>query len=182
MPRTRSDWLILTAVVAVVGFVWLSMTRGQTGTAIPSPDGQAARPEVGYPAPDFTLATLDGGTLTLSELRGQPVVLNFWATWCPPCRTEIPALEQVYTELDGDVLIIGVDVQEDPAEVAAFAQEIGMTYPVALDTQADVARLYQVRAYPTTYFINAEGTIVRVFTGPLNEPLLYTRLTEIGGR
>ena len=179
MPRTRFDWLVITAVVALVGAVWIGTTRVRAGAEPVA--GAEPLPEVGYPAPDFTLLTPDGEALSLSDLRGQPVVLNFWATWCPPCRQEIPALERVYRDLEGEVVVLGIDVQESRATVASFVEAYGMTYPVVLDAEAEVARTYRVRAFPTTYFVDSRGVITRVFTGPLNEPLIYTRLTELAG-
>ncbi len=180
MPRTRKDWLILTLITAVLGVLWINATRVKPGDDLTL--GLQPAPEPGSPAPDFTLQTLDGETITLSDLRGQPVVINFWATWCPPCRAEIPALDAVYRAQGGDVVILGVDVQESPATVAAFAAEYDMSYPVPLDPDAEVARLYRVRAFPTTVFVDADGVVRHVVTGALNEALLYTRLTEIAGR
>lgn len=171
---------MLTLVVAVLGALWISATRVQPGDS--ALVGLQPAPEPGSPAPDFTLQTLEGDTVTLSDLRGRPVVVNFWATWCPPCRAEIPALDAVYRERAGDVVILGVDVQENPATVAAFVDEIGMSYPVPLDPNAEVARLYRVRAFPTTVFVDADGIVRHIVSGPLNEPLLYTRLTELAGR
>lgn len=180
MPKTRLNWLILIAVVALLGAAWIAVHRvdaAQTGL-----DGRPPSPEVGAPAPDFTLLTPEGETLTLSDLRGQPVVLNFWATWCPPCRAEVPALEQVSRELGEDVTVLGVNVQEDRGAVQAFIDELEMTYPVVLDPSAEVARAYLVRAFPTTYFIDSRGVIAYTISGPLNEPLIYTRLSELAGR
>jgi thiol-disulfide isomerase/thioredoxin len=179
MPATRTNWVILTLVVALLGAAWIGMTRVESAAVITA---STTSPDAGHYAPDFTLQTLDGELLTLSGLRGQPVVLNFWATWCPPCRQEIPALEQVSREMRGDVIILGVDVQENADTVKGFIAEFDMTYPVVLDPSAEAAQAYRVRAYPTTYFIDDSGVIVRVFTGPLNEALLYTRLTELAGR
>lgn len=180
MPRTRFDWTILTLVAAVLGAVWIGMTRVDAST--PALALGEPLPQVGHPAPDFALQAPGGGEVRLSDFRGQPVVVNFWATWCPPCRAEIPALEQAHREFGGDVVILGVDVQESEATVEVFMQELDMTYPVALDPDAAVARGYQVRAYPTTVFVDSQGVIRHIFTGPLNEPLLYTRLTKLKGR
>lgn len=179
MPRTRSDWIVLTLVAAVLGAVWIATTR--VDPSAPALALGEPLPEVGHPAPDFTLQAPGGGEVRLSDLRGKPVVVNFWATWCPPCRAEIPALEQAHRDFGGDVVILGVDVQESEATVEAFMGEFGMSYPVALDPNAAVARGYQVRAYPTTVFVDSRGVIRHIFTGPLNEPLLYTRLTELMG-
>jgi cytochrome c biogenesis protein CcmG/thiol:disulfide interchange protein DsbE len=179
MPQTRVSWLILTAVVAVLGAAWIGMTRVQASAPVAA---GAPSAQVGSEAPDFALQTVDGGTLALSDLHGTPVVVNFWATWCPPCRAEIPALEAAHRDLGGEVVVLGVDVGEGAGVVGDFVDEVGVTYPVALDADQGVARTYRVRAFPTTYFIDARGVIVDVHAGPLNEPLLYTKLTELVGR
>ena len=180
LSNTRTNWIILTAVVAVLGVIWVSANR--VGAGRPEPGSTASAPEVGRLAPDLALHQLEGKELSLSDLRGQLVVLNFWVTWCPPCRTEIPALEQVWQERGDDVMVIGVNVQENPAVVEAFVADYGMSYPVVLDPEGEAARLYRVRAFPTTYFIDRQGRIARVFNGPLTEPLIYTYLTDLAGR
>lgn len=177
MLDKRTQWAALTLLAAILGALWVGATR-VAGDAI-NPTGKPPAPQIDHPAPDFTLATPDGGELTLSDLKGTPVILNFWATWCPPCRAEIPALEAAWRSFDGAGIILGVDVQESPDAVTAFMQNLDMTYPVVLDPDTRIARLYQVRAYPTTYFIDSRGVIVDIYTGPLNEPLLQTRLTEL---
>lgn len=180
MPKTRLDWIIVTIIVAVLGSLWVGMTRVRAGEETLS--DRPAAPQVGQLAPDFTLTSLDGEQITLSELEGKPVVLNFWATWCPPCRVEIPILEAVSQSFEGEAIILGIDVQESPGTVEAFVERFGMTYPVVLDQDGYVTKAYQVRAFPTTYFIDSRGVVTEVFTGPLNEPLLRTRLIELLGR
>ena len=177
LPRTRNQWIVLTAVIAIFGALWIGATRVVPGQE--NPTGLPPSPDVGHPAPDFTLTRLDGTEMSLAELKGTPVIVNFWATWCGPCRAEIPALEAAQQRLGDDAVILGVNVQEDPARVASFAEELGMTYPVVLDAAADTSRLYRVRAFPTTYFIDSRGVIVDVYTGPLNEPLLRQRADEL---
>jgi thiol-disulfide isomerase/thioredoxin len=177
LPRTRTQWIVLTTVIALFGALWIGATRVQPGQE--NPNGRPPSPDVGHPAPDFTLTRLDGGELSLSDLKGTPVIVNFWATWCGPCRAEIPALEAAQQRLGDDAIILGVNVQEDPARVLDFAAELNMTYPIVLDETAATSQLYQVRAFPTTYFIDARGVIVDVYTGPLNEPLLRQRADEL---
>jgi len=114
----------------------------------------------GEPAPDFQLQSLDGGSVSLSELRGSPVMLNFWATWCPPCRSEMPYLQQIYEEWSGKGLILlAIDIGESPAKVRQFMQSNNLSLPVLLDIREVVTREYNVIAYPTTFFIDKDGII-----------------------
>jgi len=177
LPPSRSGWIVITVLVAAFGGAWIGLTRVQAGEA--NPNGRPPSPNIGHPAPDFTLPALSGESLSLSDLRGRPVVLNFWATWCGPCRVEIPALEAASQAAGSQGVILGVNVQEDPERVMAFAAELGITYPIVLDASAEVARLYRVNGFPTTYFIDPQGVVAGVFHGPLNAPLLETRLMEL---
>ena len=136
-------------------------------------------PAVGHPAPDFTLTTVTGSTVVLSELRGTPVVLNFWATWCPPCRAELPEMQAASQRLAGQVAIVGVDQAEAPADVQAFAAKLGLTYALPLDTDAGVSRLYAVRSLPTTFFIDRAGTIRQIQIGAVTEATLAQLLKTI---
>jgi cytochrome c biogenesis protein CcmG, thiol:disulfide interchange protein DsbE len=141
--------------------------------------GLPPSPDVGHPAPDFVLQTLDGEPVRLSDFRGKPVILNFWASWCGPCRAEIPALQAAWQKVEGDAVILGVDVQENPRIVSAFAIERGMTYPIVLDASGEVYRSYRIYALPTTYFIDARGIVSELYTGALNVPLIQRRVEEL---
>lgn len=176
MTPSQRNWLVTTLVVAVLGVLWISITRVQAEDI--NPTGRPPSSDIGHPAPDFELSTLDGETLQLSELQGRVVVLNFWATWCPPCRAEIPALQGVH-EANDNVVVVGVNVQEPALDVQSFMRSLDADYPVVLDTDAAVNRTYVVRALPTTYFIDERGVIVDVFGGPLSEPLLRRMVSEI---
>lgn len=180
MPRTRTNWIILTIVAAVLGTVWIGVNRVDASNA--NPTGQPPSPDIGHPAPDFTLLTTGGDELNLSDLRGTPVLVNFWATWCPPCRAEIPALEQTYRQFGGDVLVLGVDVQENPDQVATFIQDYDMSYPVVIDGSAEVAKTYRVRAFPTSYLIDERGVVIQIYNGPVNQPLLVSTFDDLMGR
>ncbi len=179
MPRTRFDWMVLTIVAVVLGAVWIGWTRLDPDAA--NPTGLPPSADLGHPAPDFTLMTPDGREISLSDFRGQPVLINFWATWCPPCRAEIPALEATARDYNGQAVILGVDVQESADSVQAFISEFGMTYPVVLDGDASVAQTYRVRAFPTSYLVDRRGVIVEIFAGPVSEPLVRSRLAELAG-
>ena len=117
------------------------------------------------------------------ELRGRPVVVNVWTSWCPPCREEMPALQRVYQDYqDRGVVILGLNstVQDTREAALAFATEQGLTFPILLDEDGEATRLYQVRALPTTFFIDAQGMIQDVIAGgPMSEALLRIRVEQL---
>ena len=124
---------------------------GSLGFQIPKEDLQAI---------DFNLMDLTGRSRSLSAFNGQVVFLNFWATWCGPCRAEIPSMERLYTALkDEGFTIVAVNSQEPLEQVSAFVEETGMSFPVLLDSTGRVGAAYGVRAIPTTYIIDAQGAI-----------------------
>jgi peroxiredoxin len=126
--------------------------------------GEGARP--GDTAPDFRLPTLDGEIVSLSEFRGQPVFLNFWATWCGPCRAEMPYIQQLYERWTGQGLVVlAIDIQESPDTVRDFVEEFEFTFPVLMAADADVPLSYNVRSIPTSVFIDADGIIREVKRG-----------------
>ncbi|MDP2719755.1 MAG: TlpA disulfide reductase family protein [Dehalococcoidia bacterium] len=148
---------ILTAVLAAL--VLFSACGPSSGRG--SPGGQ--------PAPDFTLTTLDGGTVTLSALRGQPVLLNFWATWCPPCRQEMPLIQAIFEEKkDSDLHIVAVDIGEDLSTVKKFIEDEKLGFTIALDYRKQVAQTYGIQAIPTSFLIDREGRIIHTKVGAFN--------------
>ncbi|MEH7436791.1 redoxin domain-containing protein [Neobacillus drentensis] len=121
---------------------------------------------IGAKAPDFELKTLTGETVKLSDLKGKKVMLNFWATWCPPCKAEMPEMEQFSKQVGDDVVILAVNI--DPQlDVQGFVNENKITFPVLLDAEDKVNEAYQVLSIPTTYFINSKGVIKNKFTGSM---------------
>ncbi len=133
----------------------------QTGTA-----GEVGI-RAGNLAPDFSLMNMEGESVTLSQFRGKVVMLNFWATWCPPCRMEIPSMERLHNRLKGqDFVILAVNVErEGKAAVAAFNQELPHSFPVLLDDSKQVQGRYKVRSYPETFIIDKDGVIVEKVLG-----------------
>jgi DsbE subfamily thiol:disulfide oxidoreductase len=121
-------------------------------------------PEVGKPAPDFKLDALDGQTVVLSQLQGTPVLLNFWATWCGPCRSEMPLLQHIHEEGYG-VMLLTVNVAEGSSDVSQFMDSYGFSFTVLLDQQAAVAQKYNVMGIPTSFFIDGEGIIREIKVG-----------------
>ncbi|OHD20714.1 MAG: hypothetical protein A2064_09670 [Spirochaetes bacterium GWB1_66_5] len=108
---------------------------------------------------DFTLSDLSGKKVSLSQYRGKLVFLNFWATWCPPCRAEMPSMERLYQKLKGQGLVVlGVDLQEDAKSVQKFVEEHKLTFPILLDSDGRVGTTYGARSIPTTYIIGRDGS------------------------
>ena len=140
-------------------------------------------PSVGFMAPDFTLSTMGGESVTLSELRGQAVIINLWASWCGPCRAEMPAMQNVfdqYKEEGFTILAINASNQDSLAAATAFVGEFNLTYPILLDVEGKVSKLYNLLALPTTYFVNKEGIIEEVVIGgPMAEALLRIRAEQL---
>lgn len=134
-------------------------------------------------APDFTLQTLDGETIRLSDLRGRPVLINFWASWCGPCRREMPELIRVYEahRAEGFVILALNDTSLDSlSAVKAFVEEFQLPFPVLLDETGAVSTdLYQLRGLPTSVFINREGFIVRIYLGAMTGAQIEQYVIEI---
>lgn len=136
----------------------------------PGPAPQASAPssipasnegiQVGNLAPDFQLPNLDDEALSLNELRGKPVVLNFWATWCGPCRTEMPYLQEIYEKYsDEGLMLLAIDIDESPSQVEKFLLSNNLSLPVLLDIGGAVTKKYRIQVIPTTYFIDGDGII-----------------------
>ncbi len=126
---------------------------------------QASSKMEGRPAPDFALQALDGSTYRLSDLKGKVVVVNFWATWCLPCKVEIPILKSLYSELEKDGLLILGLTQEPVEQVAPFVKENEINYPIILDDRSEAADAYGIRGYPTVVVVDREGRIHSFTTG-----------------
>ena len=181
---TRATLLILggglfigLAIGAVV-FFGLPTVKPVTGTVAAA--GGAPAPIVGSPAPDFTLQNIKGAQVTLSNLQGQPVLINFWATWCGPCRIEMPAIEAAYQKHKGDgFAVLAVDADETLKEVADFVDALGLTFEVLMDPGLTVTDQYRVRAFPSSFFIGRDGTIVALQIGVMTEAQLAENLDKI---
>lgn len=117
-------------------------------------------------APSFTLKDLNGNEVRLDDLRGKIVALNFWATWCPPCREEMPSMEKLYRKFkDKDFIMLAIDMREDGRKVKAFKEKFGLSFPIPLDSNGAVGSDYGIRSIPTTYFIDREGYAIGVALG-----------------
>jgi len=141
--------------------------------------GDTVGVDVGEMAPDFALTDLEGNPFRLSDLRGKVVFINFWATWCPPCRAEMPEIEAIYQEYkDKGVVVIGVDVLETEDEVRQFVQRGGYSWTFVIDKTGEVAASYGIAAIPTSFFIDREGIIKAVNIGAMTKRAMETKLAE----
>lgn len=142
---------------------------GSAGTA-PAASGAtvASVPEVGRPAPDFTASDLDGRPVRLSDLRGKPVLINFWATWCPPCREEMPQIEAFYRRHRDQVEVLGVGVGETAEQVRAFLKDNPYSWRFVVDPDLKVADRYRVFGIPVSYFIDKDGIIRGFYMGAMD--------------
>ena len=175
-PRGWWAFLAVWALLAVGGglAVWLlllspsGMMTDATSRDLPNPHLQLFQP--------FE----DRTELRLSDLQGRPVVLNFWGTWCPPCRAEMPHFESVWNKRKGEGLVVlGVNSLDEEQAARDFLQQVGVTYPIAGDTSGEIVLQFEVRAFPATYFIDRSGNIHRTWVGPLNESKLDELASEI---
>ena len=131
----------------------------------PNPDGLPIGSEIGYLAPDFRLETEDGDVVVLSDFRGRPVFINFFAVWCGPCRFEMPEIESIYNSLGDDLVVLTVDVRESSERVKAYKELLGLTMPTVMDTHRQVATAYQVPGLPWTFILDDKGVVRHIKFG-----------------
>ncbi len=136
---------------------------------------------VGKAAPDFELQNLEGQSISLSDLKGKPVLINFWATWCGPCVFEMPYLQEIHDEWSGKgLMVLAINRGESSSKVEQFLQSNNLSLPVLLDTKLDVFRRYNIRSIPTTFFIDKDGIIqVKVIGAFPNKEAIENRLSKI---
>ncbi len=192
---SRSGWAVRGLLaVAILGLLVIQGCAtsaqytggGQEDTGPTGANGSelAPAPEIGHPAPDFTLNDIEGNPFRLSDLRGKVVFINFWATWCPPCRAEMPEIEAVYQEYkDKDVVVVGVDILVseilkgyDENDVRRFVQQGGYSWTFVLDTTGEVTNSYGIIYIPTSFFLDKEGIIRAVTIGPMTKRAMEAKL------
>jgi cytochrome c biogenesis protein CcmG/thiol:disulfide interchange protein DsbE len=171
---------IVYIIILILGLIWIVVSADPFGT---STTGKIPAPQQGFPAPNFELKTPHGETVRLSDLRGQAVLVNLWATWCPPCRAEMQIIETVYNEYkDQNFTVLGVNMtyQDEPLEIIPFVNEQKLTFPILLDETGVMASAYQLKSLPSSFFIDRAGYIKEVVIGgPMSEALLRSRVEQV---
>ncbi len=172
---------ILTTTILVAGGLYALLSGAQTGRSSEDVHFIGEHPLQGQEAPDFALERMNGETFRLSDHRGEVVVVNFWATWCPPCRMEIPGFVELQEEFGEEGLtFVGVSLDEGGFEVVRpFAEEMGINYPLVVDDGTVASRFGGVPALPTTFVVGPEGTVQFARPGFLPEAELRIRLEPL---
>jgi thiol-disulfide isomerase/thioredoxin len=160
----------IVAVIALFGVAGLAIWALQGG--ISPADGV---PRVGALAPNFTLEDAAGHKVSLTDYRGKTVILNFWATWCPPCRSEMPAINAA-AKANRNVVVLAVDLQEGPVPVREYAEALDLSFSPLLDTSGQVTALYHVNSLPSSFFIAPDGTIRAINVGAMDQGMIVANL------
>ncbi|OEF99329.1 hypothetical protein BHF71_01690 [Vulcanibacillus modesticaldus] len=161
-------------VILLIGFVFYANNQSEVGS-------RDIKPEAGFIAPDFVLTNREGEKVTLSQFKGKPVFINFWASWCPPCREEMPFIQQAYEKYKGQVVFLeinetGSDTKED---AIAFMDENGYQMPILFDYDLKVTNMYRAFSIPTSFFIDKEGVIRVKQIGAMNFDMIESYIKEV---
>ena len=176
----RLRWNLFSVIILLAGVGWIWLSKAPPGITT---GGDIPAPRQGFKAPDFTLQTLDGQTISLSSLRGRPILINLWASWCPPCKSEMPAFEKVYNDYKNQgfvILAINATNQDTLTNASEFVSQNQLTFPILLDSDGQVSQNYQLRSLPTSFFVDKSGVIRDVIVGgPMSEALLRIRVKNL---
>lgn len=177
LTKTQQAGLFICAILALITAFWILITVGLPNRAEFSGeyrDGIFSAPEIGAFAPEINQATLSGNVLNLSSLRGESVIINFWATWCVPCQTEMPELQELHENTG--VRILGVNIGEEQEVISAWVEHFGLTFDIVLDPDELIYNSYRVRGQPSTFVIAPNGIITHIFYGAVSSDTLFNAL------
>lgn len=189
--KTLLSILIFAVFIIAVYFIYINISADykppvetKNGESVTADSGQTEdeRAETDK-APDFTVFDADGNEVKLSDFFGKPIVLNFWASWCPPCKSEMPHFNEVYGDVKGDITFIMIDLVDGQRETLKdgqkFIEESGYSFPVYFDTEQQAAYTYGISSIPTTIFIDKDGKIVKGYTGAIDKETLLSNIDSI---
>ncbi|MFW6073955.1 MAG: peroxiredoxin family protein [Chloroflexota bacterium] len=167
-PATIVSWIALAIAILIAGYA-VHDTISPSDLR-PGGDDTAGLPQIGDPAPDFEAVDEQGNVVRLSDFAGQPVWLNFWGSWCPPCRAEAPDMIQAYDQLqDRGIVLLAVSLEEPSEDAFSYAREVGMTFDVVSDPDREgIKGKYRVRSYPTHLFIDEDGIVRDIVLTPMS--------------
>jgi thiol-disulfide isomerase/thioredoxin len=174
--RWKGGLFLLGGLLIGVLFGVLILLNGPLGSA----SDRRLPPTVGAPAPDFSLQQLGAGRLRLSDLKGKPVIINFWATWCAPCKEEMPLLDQAASRYSDELIVLGVNAGEAAEVIQPYIDSTGINFPILLDSDEKLADLYFVRNFPMTFFVDSQGVLQAQHIGLLQETSLSRYLSTVG--
>jgi peroxiredoxin len=176
--KDRFTGFSLLVLVLCAGWIWFSRIQPEN-----TPLRNTPAPQKGFLAPGFTLESNTGENFSLADQQGKVLLINFWTSWCPPCRAEMPAIQRVYEEYQADgleVIAINATDQDELASVQSFIADKQLTFPILLDKDGEVSRLYNLHSLPTSFFVDPNGIIQEVVIGgPMAEALLRSRIERI---
>lgn len=180
----RTIWIA--ASLATVVLVCLGLLAFMHAGSLPWDIGKGRQlshpivPVVGQPAPDFTILLLDGNTFRLEDQRGKAVLVNFWASWCDPCRSEMPLLEELHQKYADRMIVLGIDDDESRSVVLQFVRLYSLHFRIGIDVSSVIGTRYLVNGLPTTFFIDSTGTLQAIRVGALDGEILPLYLSKIG--
>jgi cytochrome c biogenesis protein CcmG, thiol:disulfide interchange protein DsbE len=176
-PPGRFKGLLFLGAGLMVGVLLAAVVlfAAAPGEAINAPP-----PATGKPVPEFSLNSLQGAAVKLADFKGQPVVINFWATWCAPCQAEMPLFERMSRALQGKVIFLAVNDDEAGPLVSSFVQTNGLSFPILLDPGGTITNRFYVQSYPTTFFMDVKGILRAQHIGQLDENLMVRYLEAAG--
>lgn len=179
--RKNGIAILIAVILAAWGIYDFVHDKGKADE-ITFPDEIETGIQKGNRAPDFALRNLEGDLLKLSDFTGKKVILNFWATWCPPCRAEMPHMEKVYNDYADEVVVLAVNLthtEKNEAAISDFADNYGLTFPIVLDANGETSQTYRIRAYPTSYIVDSLGIIQEIYPGAISYEIMTKAITRI---
>lgn len=183
---SATRWNVLFGLLLITGIVFIATTRVQSDRGAASASGSPdtvvniVAPQENHLAPDFALNTLEDQRIQLSALRGQVVLINIWATWCSPCRAEMPMMQAAYAQYrERGFIVLAVNLREESQTVAQYMQESGLTFPALLDRDGQVSNDYRALVIPSSFFIDKAGVIRAVYRGPMARSVITGTVEQL---